>query len=86
MDVNRLELDIDEIVVSGVPVSDVDVFRGALHARFAALAAEGGARTWHGGEVPVLTVPQVPAAGGDAAFGSAVADAVWHGASAGGAP
>jgi len=79
VDVNRFEFDIDEIVVSGAPVSDVDAFRGALHARLAALAGEGGDRTWRGGEVPALTVPHVTAAGGDTAFGSAVADSLWHG-------
>lgn len=89
MGVNHFEIDIDEIVVSGVPVSDVDAFGAALRARLAGLAASdaaGGALgSWPGGErpaLPVLRLPAMPSAGDDE-IGASVADALWRGLTSG---
>jgi hypothetical protein len=78
VDVNRFEIDIDEIVVSGVPLSDVDAFGAALRTRLAVLAAEGTAGPWHGTALPELHLPAVPVRG-ERSFGAAVADALWRG-------
>ncbi|HZN19356.1 MAG TPA: hypothetical protein VFB84_14445 [Micromonosporaceae bacterium] len=88
---SHIEIDIDEIVITGVPVSDVDVFGGALRARLAELAAGGRPGTWRPAELAVLSVPQAGAAAGgasgDAALGARVADSVWQGlATSGGQP
>lgn len=84
MGMSRFEIDIDEIVVSGVPVTDVDAFGDALRARLAELAAGGLPGAWRGAETVELSVPHataapVPAGSGDAAFGAGVAESVWRG-------
>jgi len=83
--VNRFEIDIDEIVVSGVPVSDVDAFGAALRARLSGLAAGGVPGGWRGVDVPALPVLRLPEGptGGDVAFGASVAETIWRGVTSG---
>ncbi|HET8660279.1 MAG TPA: hypothetical protein VFM55_14935 [Micromonosporaceae bacterium] len=88
---SHIEIDIEEIVITGVPVSDVDAFGDALRARLAALAAGARPGAWRAAELAVLDAPPTGAlaggAAGDAALGARVADSVWRGlATSGGQP
>ena len=73
-----VELSVDEVVVHGVPVGDVDAFRSGLSIVLGDLA------TAHAAELTGAAPRTAPAAPAGAPLATQVAHAVWHRVSGGG--